>query len=83
MSANISFDISNLVTLASDTSTATQTASLTNLLNAVSQTLLGTPISSGMLNAIMPAMLSTQDPGIRARNAVYLVAAAPQYQIIR
>jgi uncharacterized protein (DUF1800 family) len=83
VSANISFDISNFTTLASDTSTATQTASLTNLLNAVSQTLLGTPISSGMLNAIMPALLSTQDPAIRARNAIYLVAAAPQYQVIR
>ncbi|HEX4770676.1 MAG TPA: DUF1800 domain-containing protein [Bryobacteraceae bacterium] len=83
VSPNISIDVSNFITMASDTSTATQTTSLTTLLNAVSQTLLGTPMSSGMLNAIMPAMLATQDPVIRAHNAVYLVAASPQYQVVR
>ena len=51
------------------------------MLNAVSQALLGAPMSSDMLNAIMPAMLATTDATTRARNAVYLVAVSPQYQV--
>ena len=38
-------------------------------------------MASDMLNAIMPAMLATTDPNTRARNAVYLVAVSPQYQV--
>jgi hypothetical protein len=51
------------------------------MLNAVSQALLGAPMSADLLNAIMPAMLATTDATTRARNAVYLVAVSPQYQV--
>ena len=53
------------------------------MLNAVSTALLGSPMSSEMLNAVMPAMLATTNSTTRARNAVFLVAAAPQYQVVR
>jgi hypothetical protein len=38
-------------------------------------------MASNMLTAIMPAMLATANPTTRARNAVYLVAVSPQYQV--
>jgi uncharacterized protein (DUF1800 family) len=82
VSPNISVDLSNFITMASDTNPATQVASLTTLLNAVSETLLAAPVSSGVLNAAMPMLTSTKDPQIRTRNAIYLVAASPQYQVI-
>ena len=81
ISSDIVVDLSNFAQLASDTNTATQTASLTTMLNAVSQALLGAPMSADLLNAIMPAMLATTDATTRARNAVYLVAVSPQYQV--
>jgi hypothetical protein len=36
-----------------------------------------------MLSAIMPAMLATTNPLARVQTAVFLVAAAPQYQVAR
>ena len=83
LSSEIVVDLTNFTQLASDTNTATQTASMTTMLNAVSQSLLGTPMPSTMLSAIMPAILATNDATTRARNAVYLVAASSQYQIQR
>jgi uncharacterized protein (DUF1800 family) len=83
ISTNISVDLTNFMELASDTNAATQTASLTAMLNAVSQALLGQPMSQSMMSAVMPAMLATTDAGTRARNAVYLVAVSPQYQVQR
>jgi uncharacterized protein (DUF1800 family) len=80
---DIVVDLTNFAQLASDTTPATQTASLTSMLNAVSQALLGAPMASDMLNAIMPVMLATTDANTRARNAVYLVAVSPQYQVQR
>jgi uncharacterized protein (DUF1800 family) len=80
--SNIKIDLTNFTLLASDTNPATQTASITNMLNAVSQALLGAPMSAGMLSAIMPAMLATTVPGTRAANALFLVAASPQYQVV-
>jgi len=81
ISSDIVIDLTNFAELASDTKTATQTASLTTMLNAVSQALLGAPMSPDMLSAVMPAMLATTDANTRARNAVYLVAVSPQYQV--
>jgi uncharacterized protein (DUF1800 family) len=81
ISGDIIVDLTNFAQLASDTTAATQTASLTAMLNAVSQALLGAPMASNMLTAIMPAMLATANPTTRARNAVYLVAVSPQYQV--
>ena len=81
--SNVSVDLSNFAQLASDTNPATQVGSLTTMLNAVSTALLGSPMSSEMLNAVMPAMLATTNSTTRARNAVFLVAAAPQYQVVR
>jgi uncharacterized protein (DUF1800 family) len=83
ISGDIIVDLSNFAQLAADTNKATQTTSLTTMLNAVSQALLGAPMTTDMLNAIMPAMLSTTDAKTRARNAVYLVAVSPQYQVQR
>ena len=82
ISSDITIDFSNFSRLASDTNPATQIASLTAMLNAVSQALLGAPMSSGMLGAIMPAMLATINPTTRVQNAVFLVAASPQYQVV-
>jgi hypothetical protein len=82
ISPGISIDLGNFATLASDTNATTQTASVTNMLNAVSQALLGAPMSPGMLSAVMPVMLLPTNPLQRAQNAVFLVAAAPQYQIV-
>jgi len=79
----IFIDWSNWEDLASDTNPATQTASLTNLLNAVSRALLGAPMSTDMLNAIMPALVVTQNAGTRVMTAVYLVAVSSQYQVQR
>ncbi len=81
ISSDIVVDLTNFQQLASDTNATTQTASLTVMLNAVSQALLGIPMPSDMLSAIMPAMLATSDSNTRARNAVYLVAVSPQYQV--
>ena len=81
LSNQITVDLSNFAQLASDTHKATETASLTIMLNAVSQTLLGGPMTTAMLNAIMPAMLATTDAMTRARTAVYLVAASSAYQV--
>lgn len=83
ISSDIVIDLTNFAQLASDTNTATQSTSLTVMLNAVSQALLGEPMPPAMLSAIMPAMLATNDPNTRARNAVYLVAVSPQYQVQR
>jgi hypothetical protein len=81
ISSDIVVDLTNFQQLASDTNATTQTANLTVMLNAVSQALLGIPMPSDMLSAIMPAMLATSDSNTRARNAVYLVAVSPQYQV--
>ncbi len=81
ISSDIVVDLTNFAQLASDTNAATQAASLTSMLNAVSQALLGAPMTSDMLTAIMPAVLATTDANTRARNAVYLVAVSPQYQV--
>jgi uncharacterized protein (DUF1800 family) len=78
---NVKIDLANLTTLASDTNPATQTASLTALLNASSQALLGTPLRSDMAAAILPALLATSNPVARAETALYLLAISPQYQI--
>jgi uncharacterized protein (DUF1800 family) len=83
INTDVQIDLSNFVELAADTNAPTQTASMTTLLNAVSQALLGQPMTTEMLNAIMPAMLATTDANTRARNAVFLVAASPQYQVQR
>lgn len=83
ISSQIQIDLTNFAELATDTNATTQTASLTTMLNAVSQALLGEPMPQDMLAAIMPAMLATTDATIRARNAVFLVAASPQYQVQR
>ena len=83
INSDIVVDLSNFAQLAADTNKSTQTASLTNMLNAASQALLGTPMTSGMLSAMMPAMLATTDANTRARNAVYLIAVSPQYQVQR
>ena len=83
INTDVQIDLSNFVELAADTNAATQTASMTTMLNAVSQALLGQPMTTDMLNAIMPAMLATTDANTRARNAVFLVAASPQYQVQR
>ncbi len=81
ISSDIVIDLTNFAQLASDTNTATESTSLTVMLNAVSQALLGEPMPPAMLSAIMPAMLATSDANTRARNAVYLVAVSPQYQV--
>ncbi len=81
ISSDIVVDLTNFAQLASDTTAATQSTGLTTMLNAVSQALLGAPMTSDMLTAIMPAMLATNDANTRARNAVYLVAVSPQYQV--
>jgi hypothetical protein len=83
ISSDIVVDLTNFAQLAADTNTTTQTASLTTMLNAVSQALLGEPMLAEMLTAIMPAMLATKDANARAFNAVYLVAVSPQYQVQR
>ncbi len=83
INTDVQVDLTNFIQLASDTNAATQTASMTTMLNAVSQALLGTPMPSDLLNSIMPAMLATTDASTRARNAVFLVAASPQYQVQR
>jgi hypothetical protein len=83
INTDVQIDLSNFVELAADTNAATQTESMTTMLNAVSQALLGQPMTMEMLNAIMPAMLATTDANTRARNAVFLVAASPQYQVQR
>jgi methyl coenzyme M reductase subunit C len=83
ISSQIQIDLTNFAELAADTNATTQTASLTTMLNAVSQALLGGPMPQEMLNSIMPAMLATKDANTRARNAVFLVAASPQYQVQR
>jgi uncharacterized protein (DUF1800 family) len=83
LSSGIAVDLTNFTQLASNTNTATQTASMTNMLNAVSQSLLGTPMPAAMQSAIMPAILATNDATTRARNAVYLVAVSSQYQVQR
>ena len=81
--SDIAVDLTNFTQLAADTNAATQSASLTTMLNAVSQALLGVPMPQDMLTAIMPAMVATNDAATRAKNAVYLVAVSPQYQIQR
>jgi uncharacterized protein (DUF1800 family) len=81
ISGDIVVDLKNFAQLASDTNAATQTTSLTTMLNTVSQALLGAPMTQDMLTAIMPAMLATTDANTRARNAVYLVAVSPRYQV--
>ena len=58
-------------------------ASLTTLVNAIGQALLGEPPSPAMLNAILPALTATTDSNTRALNAVYLVAASSEYQVQR
>jgi uncharacterized protein (DUF1800 family) len=78
---NVKIDLTNLTTLASDTNPATRTASLTALLNASSQALLGIPLRSDMAAAILPALLATSNPVTRAETALYLLAISPQYQI--
>jgi uncharacterized protein (DUF1800 family) len=83
ISHDIVVDLTNFAQLASDTTAATQTASVTTMLNAVSQALLGAPMSPDMLNAILPAMLATTNANTRAQNAVYLVAVSPQFQVQR
>ncbi len=83
ISSQIQIDLTNFAELAADTNATTQTASVTTMLNAVSQALLGEPMPPDMLTAILPAMLATTDATTRARNAVFLVAASPQYQVQR
>jgi uncharacterized protein (DUF1800 family) len=74
-------DLSNFALLASDTDPQTQNASLTAMLNAVSNALLGTNMPSDMAAAIMPALTVTPDPQIRAITAIYLVALSGRYQV--
>jgi len=76
LSNQIQVDLSNFIALAGNNN-------LTAMLNAVSQALLGQPMSQEMMNAIMPAMQATTDATTRARNAVFLVATSPQYQVQR
>jgi uncharacterized protein (DUF1800 family) len=83
INSDISVDLTNFQELASDTNPATESASLTTMLNAVSQALLGGPIPIPLLNAILPALLSTNDPTTRALDAVYLVAVSSDYQVVR
>jgi uncharacterized protein (DUF1800 family) len=81
--SNIYVDLSNWAELGSDNNAATRAASITVMLNAVSQALLGQPMSSDMVNAIMPAMLATSNSATRARTAVLLVATLGQSQVQR
>ncbi len=83
ISSDIVIDLTNFAQLGADTNPATQTASLTTMLNAVSQALLGGPMPADMLNAILPALVATKDANTRAFDAVYLVAVSPQYQVQR
>ncbi len=83
LSRNIIVDISNFRRLAADRNPVTQTASLTALLNAVSQALLGKPMPPDMLTAILPAMTATTDASTRVDNALFLVASSAQYQVQR
>jgi uncharacterized protein (DUF1800 family) len=81
--SNIYVDLSNWAELGSDNDPATRVASITVMLNAVSQARLGQPMSSDMVNAIMPAMLATWNPTLRAQTAVLLVSTSGQYQVQR
>jgi len=83
ISSAIAIDFTNFVQLASDTNPATQMASATTMLGAISQALLGAPMSADMLAAILPAVLAAPNPTTRVQNAIYLVAVSPQYQIQR
>jgi uncharacterized protein (DUF1800 family) len=83
ISSDIAVDLTNFEELASDTNAATETASLTTMLNAVSRALLGGPMPSGMLNAILPDLLATKSAKTRALDAVYLTAVSSGYQVVR
>ena len=83
ISRNINVDITNFRRLALDRNAATQTASLTAMLNAISTALLGKPMSAEMQSAILPALTATHDANTRVYNAVFLVAASAQYQVQR
>ncbi|MGC2661314.1 MAG: DUF1800 family protein [Bryobacteraceae bacterium] len=81
LSSDVTVNLANWEGLASDVNSATETGSLTTMLNAVSQALLGAPMAADMLSAIMPAMLATNNPATRVQNAVYLTAASSRYQV--
>ena len=83
ISSNIAVDLTNFIELASDSNADTQTASFTTLLNAVSQALLGTPMDTGMVNAILPDLVATKSARTRALDALYLVAVSSEYQVVR
>lgn len=83
IASNIYVNLSNLAELASDNNTSTRAASITVMLNGLGEALLGQPLSSDMVNAIMPAMLATTNATQRVQNALILVASLGQFQVQR
>ena len=83
ISSDIVVDLDEFRQLASDTNTATRRQASPPCSMPSARRFWAQPMPSDMLNAIMPAMLATNDANTRARNAVYLVAVSPQYQVQR